>query len=190
LRQESEPLHLRQPVLLGDFAVPEDNLARIARAERQLAPDLGGLEPLHAPLDQEAVDLVVHLAPDDGDVGKRRVGDPHLVPIEDPTVALLHRPGLHPARVRAEVGLGEAEAADELGLLELREKPVLLRLAPEGVDRVHHEATLDGGEAADARVAPLQLLHAEAVGDAVHAGAAVALDRGAQEAHVGDLGDQ
>ena len=56
---------------------------------------------------------------------------------------------------------------------EQRQPVLLLLLGAEGVDRVHHQRALHRGEGADARVAPLELLHDEAVGDVVEPGAAV-----------------
>ena len=48
----------------------------------------------------------------------------------------------HRARIGAEVRLGQAEAADQLGLGELGQILLLLRLAAVGVDRVHHQRRL------------------------------------------------
>jgi len=51
----------------------------------------------------------------------------------------------------------------------------------------HGEPALHRGEGAQAGVAALELLHDEAVGDVVHAGAAVALEVRSEEAELGEL---
>ena len=96
-----------------------------------------------------------------------------LVPLS--TVAAVDRHGArqHAGRVGAEVGLGEAEAADRLAARQARQPVALLRLGAEGVDRVHHQAGLHADERAQARVAALELLVDQPVGDVVQPGAAV-----------------
>src|SRR5918992_1851900 len=99
--------------------VLEVDLAGIGGAERELpflvlagvALGIGG--------DDESADGlgildVAGLGPDDRDGGLGSVGDPHLGTVEHPTVFGLSRDRDHPAGVGAEVGLGEAEAADLL----------------------------------------------------------------------------
>ena len=51
-------------------------------------------------------------------------------------------------------------------------------------------AALHAREAADARVAALELLHREAVADLARPGAAVALEVAAEQAELRDLGDE
>ena len=97
---------------------------------------------------------------------------------------------LHVGRVRAAVRLGEAEAADQLARRHARQVLLLLLLAAVGMDRVHAEARLHGDEAAEAGVAALEFLADEAVADGVHAGAAVAFERAAEQAEPGDFGNQ
>src|SRR5947209_6834449 len=82
------------------------------------------------------------------------------------------------AGVGPEVGLGEAETADRFALGHRRQPTLLLRRRAVGVDGEHHQRALHRAEAAKARVAALQLLHDEAVGDGAEAGAAVAFERG------------
>ena len=125
------------------------------------------------------------LGPDDGDGGLRAVRDPHLGAVQHPAVLGLPRGRDHAAGVRAEVGLGEAEAADLLAGGEQREPVLLLLLGAEGVDRIHHQRALHRGERADAGVAPLELLHDQAVGDVVEPRAAVLLRQvGAEQAQL------
>ena len=126
--------------------------------------------------------FVLYLGPDDGDVGDGAGGDPHLFAVEHVLVADFAGAGAHAAGVGAEVGLGEAEAAELLAGGQLRQPVVLLLVGAEGVDRIHDQRRLHADEAADAGVAALQLLHDQAVLDIGHAGAAVAFDGRAEEA--------
>ena len=89
---------------------------------------------------------------------------------------MLRGRGQHAAGVRAEVGLGQAEAADRLAAGHRRQPALLLRLGAVGVDRVHAQRALHRDEAAQAGVAALELLHDQPVGDVAEAGAAVALE--------------
>jgi hypothetical protein len=94
----------------------------------------------------------------------------------------------HSARVAAEVGLGQAEAADRLAGRELGEPVFLLLLAPERVDRVHHQAALHRHERAQAAVAALELLVDQARSDIVQSRASVLVrQRGAEHAQLGQL---
>jgi hypothetical protein len=93
----------------------------------------------------------------------------------------------HAGGIRAEVRLGQAEAADRLSGGEFRDPVVALFLRAVGVDRVHHQARLHGRERAQAGIAALELLHDQAVGDVPEAGEVVLLDRGAEETHLGHL---
>ena len=81
---------------------------------------------------------------------------------------------VHSRWIGAAARLGQAEAADRKPFRQRRQPSLLLLLAAVGMDGEHHQAALDRGEAADAGVAPLQLLADEAVGDVAEAGAAVA----------------
>ena len=146
-------------------------------------------EARRALLDEVAADLaVVALGPHHRHVGHRAVGDPELGAVQHVLVALLHGARLHAAGVGAVVGLGEAEAAERRARLQARQPALLLRVGAVAVDRVHHEPALHRGERAEARVAALQLLHDEPVGHVVEAGAAVPLERGAEHAHLAELG--
>jgi hypothetical protein len=70
----------------------------------------------------------------------------------------------------------------QLAGCELRQALLALRLRAVGVDRVHHERGLHAHARAIAGIDALDLARDEAVGDVVHARAAVALDRGTEEA--------
>ena len=68
---------------------------------------------------------------------------------------------------------------------------LLLLVAAEGVDGIHHQRALHRGKGADPAVAPLQLLHDEPVGHVVEPGAAVLLGQvGAEQAQLGHSRDQ
>ena len=108
--------------------------------------------------------------------------------IQRAAAALGLRP--HAADVAAEVGLRETEAADRAAARELRQPALLLLGRAVGVDRIHHETALHRREGAQAGVAALELLHHQAVGDVVHARAAVAVEVRAEQAEIGELGDE
>jgi hypothetical protein len=179
-----------QPVRLGDRGVLEVELARDRGAQRELPLDVADLVAGASGLDQEALDSVLGLGPDHGQVGDGAVRDPALGPVQDPGVPLAHRLGAHAARVGAEVGLGQPEAADRVAARHQREPAILLRLRSVGVDRVHAEGALNRSEAPQPGIAALELLHDEPVGNAVHPGAAVAAQVRPEEADLGHLRDQ
>ena len=90
------------------------------------------------------------------EVGDRRVGDPHLGAVELEAAGDLLGARHHRAGIGAEVRLGQAEAADQLGLGELGQIFLLLRLAAVGVDRVHHQRGLHRQRRAVAGIDALQ----------------------------------
>src|SRR5690606_10647418 len=186
-----EALDVGQAVGLGHAHVVEVQGAGHRGAQAHLVLDLLGGEAGRALLHDEALDALVGLRPDDGDVGQVAVGDPHLRAVEHPVAAILAGVGLHVGRVGAAVRLGQAEAADHLAGGHARQPlpPLLLRAV--GVDRVHAQRGLHADEAAQAAVAALQLLADQAVADRVEAGAAVFLrQRGTEQAQRRDLRDQ
>ncbi|MEY3262096.1 MAG: hypothetical protein RLZZ620_1147 [Pseudomonadota bacterium] len=186
----TEALHAGEQAILGDAAVLEDELGGDRGLQGVFAVHLRRGEARVTLLDDEAADLAVELRPDHGDMRQGAVGDPHLRAVEHVAVAVIDGLGQHAARVRAEVGLGEAEAADHAAGGHLGEVLQPLGFSAEAADGVHREAALHRDEAAQARVAALQLLADQAVGDVGHARAAVALDVGAQKPHLADLGDE
>ena len=176
---------VRQQIGVGHEHVSHGDLARDRGAQRELALDLRRGEPLHAALEDEPADhpLVV-LRPHHHDVGDRRIADPHLAAVED--VAAIHLAGaaLHAARVRAMIGLGQAEAADHLAGRELGQVFLPLLLGAEGVDRMHHQGRLHGQGRAVAAIDAFDLAGDDAIGDVAGAGAAIALDRRAEKAEL------
>ena len=154
-------------------------------------PSIFGVEKsLGAAFDHEAADLAVELRPDHGDVGDRRVGDPHLVAGEPIAAGDFLGAGDHRAGIGAVVGLGEAEAADELAAGELRQIFAALRFRAVIVDRVHDQRRLHRHRRAVAGIDPLDLARDQAVGDIAEAGAAVFFRDGraeqAERAHLAD----
>jgi hypothetical protein len=117
--------------------------------------------------------MFFRLGPDHEHIGDRRVGDPHLVAGELVAVRRLRRASAHSAGVGASVGLGQAEAADEVARGEAREifAPLLFRAV--GVDRVHDERALDRHGRAVAAVDPLDRAGDEAVADIAEPRAAI-----------------
>src|SRR5262249_30418109 len=146
------------------------------------ALERGRVEALHALLEDEASDdAVLGLGPDHEDVGDGRVGDPHLGALEDIAALDLAGARLHPGRVRAMVGLGEAKAADPFAARQLWKVFLALRLAAKIVDRVHDEARLHAHRRAVAAIDALDLAGNEAVAHIIDAGAAIAVDGRAEE---------
>ena len=112
-------------------------------AQRPLAVNVVGLEAGTVGFDEESADPVVFvfdLGPDDGDVGDGAGGDPHLLAVEDVFVADFLGAGAHAAGIGAEVGFGQAEAAELFALLHRGQPGLFLLVAAEGVDRIHAPA--------------------------------------------------
>ena len=86
--------------------------------------------------------------------------------------------------------LCEAETADGFALLQERQPFIFLRVAAVGINRIHHQRALHGNKTAEAGVAALEFLGHQAVGDVGHAGAAVAMEVGAEKSKFAQLRDQ
>src|SRR5207247_5950162 len=160
---------LRQPVLDRDAAAFEEELGGDRGAEAELPLHLARREPRAAALEDEPVHpfraALAQLRPDYRDVGDAAVRDPALGAVKDVLVAFAAGGGAHAARVRAEVGLREPEAADGAAARQLRQPFATLVLRSEGEDGVHDETRLDAREGAKPAVAALELLVDETVGD-------------------------
>ena len=104
---------------------------------------------------EEALDLVVGDVPgvDDHPVGESRVADPALGAVEDPVVAV---PPGRGARAAGDVGaaqrLGQAEGADLLERVDVRQPGVLLLLGRQGFDGAGEEPVVDAHERGDGGV--------------------------------------
>ena len=160
-------------------------------AQRPLAVHVVGFETWRVFFHQEAANLFVFaFGPDHRDVRDRAAGDPHLLAVQNVAVALFHRARQHAAGIRAELRLGQAEAADGFARLQQRQPFVFLRVRAVGVNRIHHQRALHGNEAAQAGIAALQFLRDQSVRDVRHARAAVAVKIRAKKSQLAQLGNQ
>ena len=185
-----EAAHAGQHRRGGQADAVEDEFRRDRRAQRHLLVDLASREAGGVRGDHEAPDAVIGLGPHDGHVSDGAIGDPHLGAVEHPVVAIPLRRGAHPRGIRAEVGLGEAEATDRLALRHARQPLVLLLVRAECVDRVHRQGALHAHERANAGIAGLELHGGKPVGDRVGAGAAVPFEVHAQDAELAELASE
>ena len=88
------------------------------------------------------------------------------------------------------IGLGQAEAADDLARCELRQILLALRLAAIGEDRVHDERGLHRHRRAVAGIDALDLARDQPIGDIAEPGAAILFrNRGAEQAERAHLRD-
>jgi hypothetical protein len=109
--------------------------------------------------------------------------------VEDEAAVDGPRDRAHGRRIGTAVRLGEAEAADDLAARHAGQPPPPLLFRAEGEDRVHDEGRLHAHRRAVAAVDSLDLPGDQAIGDVVHAGAAIGFGQGAaqepQGAHLG-----
>jgi hypothetical protein len=115
---------------------------------------------------------------DQGDVGVGAVGDEDLVAVEHVVVAVAARRGAHARRIAAGAGLGEGEAAELPAGGEGGEELLLLLLGAELEQRIADQGVVDREDDARGGADPADLLDHQAVGEGVHAGAAVLLGDG------------
>jgi hypothetical protein len=128
------------------------------------------LEAGMSALDEEAVDLAVLGA---AQTTATSAIVPFVIHIFAPLRIQSSRrasPSCASSRVGAGVGLRQAEAADRLARVHRRQPALLLLLRAPLPDREHRERALDRDEAADARVAGLELHAREAVHDRARPG--------------------
>src|ERR1700722_19949202 len=103
-------------------------------------------------LHDKALDLIVGKIsrPDNRKVTPRRVTNPPLLSIENPTIPLTFGSGGHPsARARTHERFGEAEAADLLEARHRRQPFLLLLLRSVEINRTHGEAAVHSKECTD-----------------------------------------
>src|SRR3954463_1879954 len=160
--------------------VVELELGGVGRSEAELAVDRGRAEALALGRDEEGGEaamllLGVSLSEDERDLRVVAHADPLLLAGDAPAALGLLRAGAQVGGVGARVGLGEAEAAEDLAAAELRQPLVLLVLAAPALDRGAHEARLDGDDGPRGRVATTDLLDDQSVGAVVEPAAAVFL---------------
>src|SRR5438552_18319714 len=148
---------------------------------------------LFVPFEEERGDALVllrriGLGEDEREVRDRAVADPRLPPAQHPGIAVAPRGGADLGRVAPDLGLGEAEAADEIAFAEAWEVAALLLLGAELQERELDERDLHRERGADRRVDAADLLGDERVRDVVHPHPAVLLrDRPAKEPERGHL---
>lgn len=113
--------------LTGDFAVLENELARIRAAHAELVELWRRAEALGAPFDDEGGDAVLLLRGarvrprvHDQHVGVRAARDPELAAVQEVVVALLLGLQLHRHHVGAGVGLGHRQSTHVLAAAQLR----------------------------------------------------------------------
>src|SRR5215831_16174064 len=120
-----------QDVVLGDDAILEVQLDRVGGAQAHLVLALPHVESRRALLDEKRRDARRALAAigargEHDHAGHRAVRDVDLGAIHPPAVLLTHGSGLRAGSVRARVGLGETEGAENFSLCETRHEAALL----------------------------------------------------------------
>ena len=133
--------------------------------------------------DQEGGDPLVLLrrvdgGEDQGDVGMGAVGDEDLGAVQHPVVAVAAGGGAEARGVAARSRLGEGEAAELLARGERGQNLPLLLLVAELHDGIADQRVVHRQDDARGGADPADLLDDQAVGDVVHAGAAVLLGDG------------
>src|SRR6476646_7260523 len=144
---------LADQVLVRDADVGEGRRAGRRALDPELVLELAGVEAGRVLLDHEgagAAILAVGGGEDDVEVGDRRVGDPGLLAVDHPLVAVAHRAGPHRRRVGARLGLREREGRRPLAAGALRQPALFLLLGAEQLDRqrpqlLHHQHQRRGG---------------------------------------------
>src|SRR5579883_1210495 len=188
--RSAQPPHPRQQVLVRHKDIVHDDFAGHRGAQAEFPLDLGRTEPRHRAFEDKAADhAVLGLGPDDEHIGDRRIGDPHLGAVEAIAARDLDGARGHAARIRAVIGLGQAEAANPLARGQFRQIFLALRLASKFMDRVHHEARLHAHRRTIGAVDALDLARNQPVTDIIDPGATIALDRRAEKterAHFAD----
>ena len=152
-----------------------------------LSVDVLGRETGGVARDEEAADALVGASPDDRHVGDRAVGDPHLLSVQDPVVAVTPRAGTHRAGIRSGVGLGQTEAPERLPSGHRREPMLLLLLRAPAVNRKHRERALHRHQTADPAVAGLEFHARQPVRGRTRARAAVALEVHTEHSELAEL---
>src|SRR2546426_2497793 len=151
--------------------------------------DLARREAFGALLDEEAAKPLLGAGPDDGQVGDIPIGAPALGPADNPVVPVATGASGHAGRVGAELGLGQAEAADPPALRQPRQPALLLLFRAVAMDRKHAQGSLDRDKTAQPAVAALQFLAGESVHDVAHAGGTITLQMHAEHPQAGELGN-
>src|SRR6266478_7167624 len=125
------------------------------------------------------------LGPDHRHVSDRAGGDPHLFAVQDILFAHFLRTCPHAARIRSEVRFSQSEAAELFALLHRGEPGVFLLVRAEGINWIHYQRRLHADKRAHAGISAFQFLRDQSVFHVRHAGAAIAVQRGAEESEIG-----
>jgi hypothetical protein len=107
------PLYVRQQSVFGDKDVIEDHLTRHRGAQRQLSLDLGRRIARAAASTRNPRMTPSSLAQTTATSAIGTVGNPHLAAAQAEPARNTFRSSLHAVGVRAVIGLGESEAADQ-----------------------------------------------------------------------------
>src|ERR1035437_8402766 len=133
-KRRFEALGRGQALALGDAAIGEGEAGGNAGAHGAFAVDLRGGVARRAALHQEADDALLGPRPDYGHIGHAAVGDPGLLAVEHPGVAIAARGGAKAGGMGPKTGFGKAEATVPPAALQGGQPPLLLWL-PAGKTR-------------------------------------------------------
>ena len=171
-----------QHVLGRHEHVVHDDLPGGGGAQRELALDAGRAQAPHALLEEEAAQrILLVLRPHHEHVGEGRMADPGLGAAEHEAAFHRFRPCPHARRIGAGVRFGEPETPKQGAPGQPGEVLPPLRLAPVGVDGVHHQARLHAESGAVGTVDALDLAGHQPVAHVADPRAAVTFERGAEQ---------
>ena len=185
-----QALRPRQHGRIRHTAVVERQTRRNRRPHGLLTVNIRRFEARRTALYEETANALRGARPHYRNIGNSAISYPGFLAVDDPVRTIFHGAREHTRGVGAEIGLGQTKAADGLAFLHIGQPAVLLSIRAIGVNRIHHQRALHGNETAQAGIAALNLLHDQAVLHAVHAGAAVAIEIGPEEAQFSNLRNQ
>ena len=180
------PLALGQARAVRHSNVGERELGGARRTQRKLVLDDARLEAVGALLDEKRRDAAVGCGPNDGDVRKRAVRDPELAAVDSPVAAAAPRVSAHAPGSEPPCASVSAKHPSFGAARELAAAIATLLVGAEREDAAHYEAALHGHAAANAAVAALELLADETVRRVAQAGAAVVVQRRAEQTELGE----
>ena len=189
----AEGARVFQAVLIVHAAVGKRDQRVLHHPQRDLVFKLLSGKARRAFLDNKSFHLAVGLVarPDDCDVGKGRVADPLLLPIQHPRVALAARgSGQAAGHARAHVWLSQAKRANRFETRHGRQPALLLIFRAAQVDRAHRKAAVHAKKGGNRRINPRHLHGQKAVEQRALAGAAIALVGKPGDIQVANAGDE
>ena len=164
LERECDGHHVPSPVDLADaerIGHPHTGVEGRVGALAAHGVDGVDLDPRRVERDQEhgeaamLRDVGIRAREQEHVCGLVRQRGEHLLPVDDPVVAVAHRPRLRRRDVGAGVGLGVPEGEDDLAGKEGREERLLLLLGADGADGAAHDDRLPepiGGDTGEAQL--------------------------------------